>query len=88
MNKAKCCGVKITNFMELVRQKRLLLNTTNNCAPASQSSDAFMGYSSLEVSYSVDNDTRFLYLNYEIPDVDSQSGRSYAFGYRVCRGSC
>ena len=65
-----------------------LLNTTNNCAPPSQSSDAFMGYSSLEVSYSVDNDTRFLYLNYEIPDVDSQSGRSYAFGYRVCRGSC
>ena len=65
-----------------------LLNTTISCSTAKQTGDAYIGYSTLEVSYSTDSDTRFLYMSYEIPDVDSQSGRSYGIGYRVCRGSC
>jgi hypothetical protein len=52
------------------------------------SGDAFMGFVNLEVQLTPNVETRWLFLYVAIPDQDTQSGRSYVSGYRVCRGAC
>jgi hypothetical protein len=65
-----------------------LHNSTQNCAAADQSGANFIGTETLEVSYAPGPNTRWLNLTLTVPDVDSQSGRSFYWGYRVCQGSC
>jgi hypothetical protein len=52
------------------------------------SGNAFMGFVTLEVQFTPHVDTRWLFVYIAIPDQDTQSGRSYVSGYRVCRGMC
>lgn len=65
-----------------------LHNNTNVCPSSDQTTDAFIGPDTLEVQYFPGPNTRWLNLTLMVPDVDSQSGRSFYWGYRVCQGSC
>jgi hypothetical protein len=47
-----------------------------------------MGFVNLQVQFTPQAATRWLYLEIAIPDQDTQSGRSFVSGYRVCRGAC
>ena len=64
------------------------MNGTQSCSNPQLSGAGFIGFTTLEVSRSTAPDTRFLSMTFTLPDQDTQSGRSYAIGYRVCRGSC
>jgi hypothetical protein len=66
----------------------VFLNASTSCSTEQSSGQSFIGTTTLEVSRNVNSTTRFLYLNYTVPDVDTQSGRSFGIGYRVCRSSC
>ncbi|MFN0192748.1 MAG: hypothetical protein ACKVP5_12380 [Aestuariivirga sp.] len=58
------------------------------CPDVATTSPEFRGVTTLEVEFTPNADTRFLYLRVRLPDVDGDGRKSYLAGYRVCRGSC
>lgn len=53
------------------------------------SGNAFaLGSVLVEAAFNPGPETRWIFLNIEVPDMDTQTGKSGIIGYRVCRGNC
>jgi hypothetical protein len=64
------------------------LDSGGSCHDTAASGQSYIGFTTLEVEFTPTSSTRWIYFTVDVPDQDTQSGRSYVNGYRVCRGNC